>query len=166
MKESLLRNLASSLQQLTSLRLTIDAQCVPHSRCWNGLGHLRSIPNLKSLRFGFAPFDDTAIQYGTWTSAEGEKLAQRYVSLWGMLGDHTWKSLSRLRSDGLLVCEAGLSEFLGRHAVTLRYLDLFELGLWEGSFEGPLASLKAELSLKKFRLCGEIRGHHTPCDGW
>jgi hypothetical protein len=45
----------------------------PHSRCWNGLGHfLRSISNLMSLRFGFAPFDDGAIQNGTWTSAEGE----------------------------------------------------------------------------------------------
>jgi hypothetical protein len=83
-----------------------------------------------------------------------------------MLGDHTWKSLSRLRSDGLLVWEAGLSEFLGRHAVTLRYLVLFEFGLWESNFEGPLASLKVELSLKKFRLRGEIRGHHTPCGDW
>jgi hypothetical protein len=43
------------------------------------------------------------------------------------------ESLSRLRSDGLLVYEAGSSEFLGRHVVTLRYQDLFELGLWKAA---------------------------------
>jgi hypothetical protein len=84
----------------------------------------------------FAPFRDGAIQCGTWTSADGQKLVQWYVPLWRMLGDHTWKSLSRLRSDGLLVCKAGSSEFLGGPAVALRYLDLFELGLWKAASKG------------------------------
>lgn len=83
-----------------------------------------------------------------------------------MLGDHTWKELRSLRLDGLLVCETGLAEFLIRHAPTLRYLDLCNLGLWAGSFEGLLSSLKAALSLRKFRLWGTIRGYHAPYDGW
>jgi hypothetical protein len=58
LKETLLTKLTSPLQHLTTLRLTIDAHSTPHPRFWNGLGEfLCSIPGLKNLRFGFAPFD-------------------------------------------------------------------------------------------------------------
>ncbi|PMD35777.1 hypothetical protein L207DRAFT_586815 [Hyaloscypha variabilis F] len=166
LKETLLTKLTSSLQHLTTLRLTIDAHSAPHPRCWNGLGKfLCSIPGLKNLRFGFAPFDVGLTDQGTWLHAE-DNLAQWYVPLWKMLEEHTWRHLSHLRLDGLMVCEIGLSELLVRHAPTLQCLDLFNLALWSGSFEGLLSSLRSELKLKNFRLWGVVRGFHTPYDAW
>ena len=166
MKESLLGSLASSLQHITTLRLTIDACNYPHTKCWNGLGHfLRSIPGLTVLRFGFDPFETGTVNRGTWLYAEDD-LAQWYIPLWKMLGDHTWKDLRSLRLDSLMVCETGLNEMLIRHAPTLQCLDLFNLGLWTGSFQGLLSNLREGLKLKRFRLWGATRGFHTPYDGW
>ncbi len=65
-----------------------------------------------------------------------------------------------------MVCEIGLSELLIRHAPTLQHLDLFNLALWSGSFEGLFSSLRSKLKLEKFRLWGVVRGFHTPYDGW
>jgi len=131
MKESALKNFALPLKYLTTLRLTIDAHGSPHPRCWNGLGYfLRSIRNLKYLRFGFAPFNSGGADRGTWQYAEDD-LAQWYAPLWRMLGSHTWKSLSTLRLDGLLVCETGLSELLIRHAsVTHRLSVIWISSTW------------------------------------
>jgi hypothetical protein len=64
------------------------------------------------------------------------------------------------------VCEAGLSELLTRHSHTLRYLELFSLGLWQGSFQGLLTTLRSTLSLKKFRLWGIIQAFHAPHEAW
>ncbi|KAE9371595.1 hypothetical protein N431DRAFT_508294 [Stipitochalara longipes BDJ] len=158
--------LALPLEHLTTLRLTIDAHSFPHPRCWSGFGKfLCSIPSLKSLRFGFAPFGGYAWDSGMWEYAD-DNLAQWYIPLWRMLGEFTWKNLSRLRLDGLMVCEIGLSELLTRHAATLQYLDLFNLALWSGSFQGLLSTLRSELELKKFRLWGVVRGFHTSSDDW
>jgi hypothetical protein len=64
------------------------------------------------------------------------------------------------------VCKAGLSELLTRHSRTLQYLELFNLGLWQGSFQGLLTTLRSTLSLKKFRLWGTIQAYHAPHETW
>ena len=35
-----------------------------------------------------------------------------------------------------MVCETGLMHLLGRHAGTLRNLELVDNGLWSGSYKG------------------------------
>lgn len=81
-----------------------------------------------------------------------------------MLSSFTWSYLESL--DGLVVCKFGLSEFLSRHAETLRELDLYNMALWQGSFQGLLCTLRSVLSLKKFTLRGAIYAHHSPFDVW
>jgi hypothetical protein len=122
-------------------------------------------PRPEVLRFGFDPFETGSVNRGTWQCADDD-LVHWYIPLWKMLGGHTWKDLHSLRLDSLLVCETGLSEMLIRHAPTLQCLELFNLGLWAGSFRGLLSNLREGLKLKKFRLWGATRGFHTPYDGW
>lgn len=67
LKQSFLLNLTVPLSHLTSLHLTLDATTIPHTRVWNGLGKfLQAAPNLKYLRFGFAPFEKGSMDRGTW----------------------------------------------------------------------------------------------------
>lgn len=89
-----------------------------------------------------------------------------YIPLWKMLGEYTWLFLESLRLDGLLVCEVGLFKLLSRHAITLRRLDLYNMGLWQGSFRGLLCSLQSVLSLTRFRLRGATYAHHSLFDAW
>jgi len=94
LEESVLGELTSSLQNLTVLRLTINASVCPHARCWSGLGHfLRSIPGLKKLRFGFDPFEMGNVECGTWVY-DVDDLLEWYLPLWKMLGEYTWKDLA------------------------------------------------------------------------
>jgi hypothetical protein len=163
--DSHLANYTMPLRNLNSLRLTFDATDTPRTAFWHGLGtFLQAIPNLRDLRFGFAPFEHCIIDGGTWQGSEDPK--GWYVPLWKMLGGHTWKRLERLRLDGLVICEAGFSELLTRHAQTLKHLSLFNIGLWQGSFQGLLSNLRGVLSLKSFHVWGIIRSFHAPNESW
>jgi hypothetical protein len=118
--ENTLRYLTKPLSHLTTLSLNFSATAAPHPKFWSGLTlFLRSIPNVVSLRFGFAP-DPKGCKMGTWRcTVPGKDFCSWYVPLWKIFGDHTWRELVKLRLDGLFVCETGLGEFLGRHSMPL-----------------------------------------------
>jgi hypothetical protein len=163
--KGLLLSQTTPLRNHISLHLTFDATDTPHLVFWQGLGlFLQAIPNLKDLRFGFAPFQHGVIDEGTW--ADSQDPGSRYVPLWKVLGVHTWKHLEILQLGGLVVCETGLWEVLERHATTLKSLSLFNIGLWQGSFEGLLISFIGVLSLKTFHVWGMIRSFHAPNEIW
>ena len=113
----------SPLRLLQTLHLTFHAIDAPHFAFRHGLARfLRASPGLKDLRFGFTPRDpDAAMDEGPWILANSnEELQKWYVPLWKIIGLYRWKSLVKLRLDGLLVCEIGLRDFITRHAETLR----------------------------------------------
>jgi hypothetical protein len=151
-----LQRLVAPLQYLQSLHLTFDATEPPELRFWEGFGFmLKSIPTLRNLRFGFAPFiipPSREFNEAYWQDTN--KLKNLYVPLWKVLGCHTWPCLETLRLDGLLLCENGISDILGRHKSTLRNLDLYNMALWQGSFKGLLLNIRETLSLETFHIWG------------
>ena len=97
---------------------------------------------------------------------ESDRPLEWYVPLWKFIGDYHWLELKSLRLDGLVVCEKGLADFLGRHAKTLRSLELFSIALWHGSFRGLLSGLRSSLKLNNFHIWGILRSFHSPHEAW
>ncbi|KAE9371594.1 hypothetical protein N431DRAFT_508291 [Stipitochalara longipes BDJ] len=155
-----LLSLSKPLQQLRILHLTFDATEPPHLKFWEGLGvFLREIPDLCSLRFGFVPFQVYFRKMGTWDWFE-RSARDWYVPLWRLVsGGFVWRNLKELQLDGLMVCEIGLSEFLSRHASTLRVLTLSNIGLWQGTFKiwGFFRAFHAPNEACKFERSPEFR---------
>lgn len=165
--EKVLTNLAKPLQYLTTLQLSFEAISPPHVKFWSGLGcFLKAIPNLETLRFGFASITFAYADGSEWQRKRDNDPVDWYVPLWRMLGDRTWHKLRKLRLDGLLVCEQGLFELLNRHSDTLRVLDLFNLGLWFGSVQSLLSRLRTILRLESFHAWGELRAIHAVDEHW
>ncbi|TAQ91665.1 hypothetical protein B7494_g118 [Chlorociboria aeruginascens] len=156
-----LRMYSDSFQYLETLHLNLNATACPPLKFWAGLGVvLRFSPHLQNLRFGFVLLDRGRIDHGMWNQSKTPQ--DWYVPLWKILRSHTWKNLQVLRMDGMVFCEKGLSEFLARHASTLKDLELYHVGLWQGSYHGLLSSLKIKMSmLQHFRIWGYLRAWHA-----
>lgn len=71
-----------------------------------------------------------------------------------MFGNHTWHNLQVLRLDGMFNCEGGLAGLLERHP-TLEYLELHNIALWQGAFQGLFTTF-AELPLVEVRMWGVL----------
>ncbi|KAF8861669.1 hypothetical protein BDZ45DRAFT_687477 [Acephala macrosclerotiorum] len=166
-EEQVLKKLTFPLRHLISLRLTFDASEAPHAKFWHLLGQfLTSIPNLESLRFGFAPLLVGVPDAATWGHSAEHVKDVWYAPLWRLLGSHTWQRLRKLRLDGLLLCEGGLMDLLARHQITLEQLEPNNVGLWSGSFQSLLTGMKNTLTLKNLSIWGFARAMHSARDHW
>ena len=62
-----LAELFNSFKKLESIRLTLQATQTPTAKFWSNLGSaLKSMPKLREVRIGFAPFQSGFIDHGTW----------------------------------------------------------------------------------------------------
>jgi hypothetical protein len=142
----------------------LDATETPCWMLWKRLGlFLRSIPLLEDLDFGFHPLENGYVNESHWRDCADP--VEWHIPL-SKLGEHCWRQLETLRLDGMIFGEAGLLQFLKRHASTLRNLDLYNIGLWTGTFSTLFSSLKDELSLTKSRVSGCPRGFHAHGEAW
>ena len=158
-------DLTRPFRHLGTLHLTFDATEPPLVSFWKGLGAmLRVASNLTDLRFGFNPLFRWVSVEGAWDySTEPENW---YLPLWKLLGSFTFRKLKKLRLDGLLLCETGLTDLLMRHNATLQHLHLHRTGLWEGSFCSLLTSIRHGLALKTFDISGNTRAFHAWDEIW
>jgi hypothetical protein len=159
-----LKLLAEPFQHLQTLHLTFDATECAIIRFWKGLGEfLTSIPQLKDLRMGFIVPDTGFNEPISWYPSKTVHLW--YLPLWKLLGEHVWRELKSLRSDGLVLCELGLKRLVERHP-TLEFLELHNIGLWAGTFRGLFSGFREMAFLKEFIVSGHLRAFHTPYEAW
>lgn len=160
---SVLEKLSSSFRNLTTFHIQMDDDCGLEKwrRAWTRLGQLLvAMEHLEDLRFGINGVRTAGLEYSEWELNQ-EQLQGWYVPLWKVLGEAPWKSLKALRIEGLLLCEQGLVDVIGRHAATLRRLDLKHIGLWQGNFQSLLTKLKPVLKLDRFRIWGSLQSFHS-----
>ncbi|KAI9053121.1 hypothetical protein LZ554_003388 [Drepanopeziza brunnea f. sp. 'monogermtubi'] len=161
-----LENFIPAFHHLRTIHLSFNATETPKKVFWTGLGTvLCAIPGLEDLRLGFSPLEgrDSDMNLGAWQNSNDH--GDWYVPLWKVFGDHTWKRLKRLRLEGMVFCEEGLSGFLGRHA-TLKSLELSGMALWQGSFEGLFHHLRNALSLESCHVWGLFQELQTSHEAW
>jgi hypothetical protein len=158
--------LLEPLKNLETLQLSFSTAECPQAIFWNNLGgFLKTISKLKDLRLDFAPFQSAPTSADTgWIRAPHDPQSW-YVPLSKVLGDHTWTSLEAVWFGGLLLCESGMIDFLGRHSTTLKSVKLFQIGLWQGSFKKVFACL-AQLALTEFCLWGFFEALHCKDEVW
>lgn len=162
-EKPVLEKLSTSFRNLTTFRIQMEVDCGLEKwrRAWTRLGQLLAVmEHLEDLRFGIDGVQSPKLDYSHW-ELDQEHLDLWYIPLWKVLGDTRWKSLKALHIEGLLLCEEGLSDVIGRHAATLRSLDLKDIGLWEGNFRDLLKQLKPVLKLDQFRVWGSIQSIHS-----
>ncbi|KAG4441346.1 hypothetical protein IFR05_003160 [Cadophora sp. M221] len=160
-----LKSLTVPLQGLRYLHLTFDATEPPRKVFWAGLGNfLSSILNLQELNLGFSPVFGKHKNGGSWEKCDD--ILDWYVPLWKVFNSCTWKNMKAIGLSRMVFCEAGLLGFLGKHAATLRSLELANIGLWQGSFRRILLKLKSTLALSSFKFWGHFKSFDTPGDEW
>ncbi|KAM0144754.1 hypothetical protein ACHAP3_000787 [Botrytis cinerea] len=145
-----LENTLKPFRDLESLELLCDRRCSPtrgkiNKRCSTGLWRAaQSAPNLETLHLGLVT--------GGYCKFE----TYEYVPLRKVLGVFTWPSLTRLRLDNMTLCEKDLTNFLLRHASSLRHLTLTHICLYRGSLHGLFQALRKGLKLESFHVDGII----------
>ncbi|TEY54132.1 hypothetical protein BOTCAL_0242g00020 [Botryotinia calthae] len=143
-----LENTLKSFRDLDSLELLCDRKHSPirgeiTKRFWIGLWKAAQLaPNLETLHLGLVT--------GGYCNFE----TYEYAPLRKVLGDFTWPSLTRLRLDNMSLCEKDLTNFLLRHASSLRHLTLTHIYLFRGSFQGLFQALRQGLKLESFHVDG------------
>ncbi|KAF5879461.1 uncharacterized protein Bfra_006669 [Botrytis fragariae] len=146
-----LENTLKPFRDLESLELLSDGMQQPISgfamskRFWTGLWKAAQLaPNLETLHLGLL------------TGGYCDFNVYEYVPLRKVLGNFTWPSLTRLRVDNMTLCEKDLTNFLLRHASSLRHLTLSHIYLCRGSFQGLFKALREGLKLESLHVDGPI----------
>ncbi|KAB8300056.1 hypothetical protein EYC80_000293 [Monilinia laxa] len=143
-------------RDLDSLKLTLytaTKSLRPNAawELWAGIFKaLKLAPNLKTLYLGF----------------ENKKYRDVYFPLRKVVENFTWPSLHRLRLHGLTLCELDLTNFLLKHASSLRSLTLSNIVLIEGSFNGLFHALREGMHLESFHLNGYMLCPENPVEMW
>lgn len=103
---------------------------------------------------------------GTWQNNDSTSFKNCYVPLRHLIEDHTWKDLKPLRLDCLLLCQNDLAAFLIRHSSTLKDIQIYTLGLWQGTIKGLLYTLRDYLQIDRFHIRGLLMGFRTNGESW
>lgn len=169
-----LESFVEPLRYLQTLHLTFDATKPPIVEFWKGLKtFLTSASQLRNLRFGFDLVEPKYVRNdnGYWfcRCTDGTVLNAPeawYAPLWKIFGAHKWQYLTKLRLDGMVFCQEGLSSLFYRHSRTLRVLELDSIGLWNGSFHDLLSGVRDHLSLTDFNISGHCEAFHASDECW